>query len=751
MNALLEAVDWRTKFAQEEDTEKAFLDMAYRELQDKAAPLMKPQHRLGFEIVDKNEDSTRLVGIFAFRVNKNLYYAPVFFLNGQIKGTDLLYSHGTKSFIPMQEKWLDYIVNSQQSDQGDPVNLANLQGWKHGPNFYQLMYPPGGHKMAEVTKTMEDLNALPTAKSAWLQMQIVAELVKDASAEQELLLPKFLSEHGIETLETLIGWMENEPKFAQALADVYPEDQYLVAPKNKKADDQAKEKIIIVTQAEQADLPDEKKKELISRKYTVLDTRKEDEFTRVYKVAYGEHLSNPTESGVFNVLAQGGVLVPSLVLTTPTNFQGEREFRSMVLPVDDKSPCLVFADTRAVFGELLEKENPKADFGSRTIDMDKMKIGKHYILVDPDSLDSVVPFEVEGTVKSDEKVISFKIRECDWNFDYLRERDSLSGSNMNTRGGSPCDASYGSSQQVSATGVEIMEHGQIRVDKSGRTLRIPAKYKAVEIQTRSQSKIDCRDVYPGDMDEVQDYLLKSGVHKVTGEKRASTGYLFRVDDTLDSGECGPEGAVLRLIGGLGFKEADAREFVALVDDLGTAKLMFKTGLDSSVIQTGQIPDFYMGYDHELRANMQQPQRFRMPIMNTTLPPQQARIGDKYNGEQGDGPDMSSASPSDLAAFAGEKQMKTIFDHGVVGQLAKTYSSSAVIEGYMNKLMSALDALGRTIFLYYWKNEEFVSSYGADDQPELEAKLLGNFKNLGDIILDLKTKSLTSEDGKNLPV
>ena len=43
---------------------------------------MKSPYRVGFEIVHHNDDNTRLVGIFVFRVNKDLYYAPVFFING---------------------------------------------------------------------------------------------------------------------------------------------------------------------------------------------------------------------------------------------------------------------------------------------------------------------------------------------------------------------------------------------------------------------------------------------------------------------------------------------------------------------------------------------------------------------------------------------------------------------------------------------------------------------------------------------
>ncbi|MEO5712330.1 MAG: hypothetical protein ABIT37_02490 [Luteolibacter sp.] len=66
---------------------------------------------LGFEIVDKNEDNNRLVGFFAFRVSGELLMVPVFYLNGQIKGQDLIYRKPVNRFYPNTEKWVAYFVS----------------------------------------------------------------------------------------------------------------------------------------------------------------------------------------------------------------------------------------------------------------------------------------------------------------------------------------------------------------------------------------------------------------------------------------------------------------------------------------------------------------------------------------------------------------------------------------------------------------------------------------------------------------
>jgi hypothetical protein len=77
--------NWREKVAamteiDDIDIEKTFSDIASGFVANKVGDLMKDQHRIGFEIVKKNEDNTRMIGVFAFKVDRELLFAPVFFL-----------------------------------------------------------------------------------------------------------------------------------------------------------------------------------------------------------------------------------------------------------------------------------------------------------------------------------------------------------------------------------------------------------------------------------------------------------------------------------------------------------------------------------------------------------------------------------------------------------------------------------------------------------------------------------------------
>jgi hypothetical protein len=118
------------------------MDQAYMAVQSKAAPIMRAPYRIGFEIVHRNNDNTRLVGIFVFRVNKDLYYAPVFFINGNIKGTDLFYRHTTKSFVPATESWVEYLISLSETSEGKGVPISERINTRRQMNLQAIVSPP---------------------------------------------------------------------------------------------------------------------------------------------------------------------------------------------------------------------------------------------------------------------------------------------------------------------------------------------------------------------------------------------------------------------------------------------------------------------------------------------------------------------------------------------------------------------------------------------------------------------------------
>lgn len=142
----------RFKFAsiggeQEQGFEQAFSSLAYAYLKDKAPRLL--DFIVGFQLVDRNEDNTKACGLFGFKVGDQWLYAPVFFLNGDLKGHELLYIKKQDCFVPMKENWVNSIISRKPHalGKGSEKNTHELGGLQ--PNLMRMSRPPTGYKYGE--------------------------------------------------------------------------------------------------------------------------------------------------------------------------------------------------------------------------------------------------------------------------------------------------------------------------------------------------------------------------------------------------------------------------------------------------------------------------------------------------------------------------------------------------------------------------------------------------------------------------
>lgn len=153
MNSFIDQ-DWRKQASltatNDLDIEKAFSDQASGFVENKVGDLMKDQYRIGFEIVKKNDENTRMVGIFAFKVEKDLLFAPVFFINGEIKGP-LLYRCNTKTFVPANKDWATYLIESMEMDEGKGRDRSRRVDSAPLVQMQRITFrPPGMRKGASV-------------------------------------------------------------------------------------------------------------------------------------------------------------------------------------------------------------------------------------------------------------------------------------------------------------------------------------------------------------------------------------------------------------------------------------------------------------------------------------------------------------------------------------------------------------------------------------------------------------------------
>lgn len=264
----LASYDWKKAAAQVMDNgsvERAFMDQAYGFLANKAGKLMQDPYRLGFEVVYKNDSNTRMVGIFAFRVNDQILYVPVFFLNGDIKGTDLLYRQETKSFVPLNEEWVTFLTEKNNYDPGIPVDRKEFTRANNHVRLEDIAYPPNYKRdkrasdttidsvqtLGDIDKVIEaafnkkvpaagkmldpvgeedadvDNNNTVNKTDKYLaaRRKAVAEsLNKDAG----YLIRKFITEDGgVAAINKVASMFEACPDFAEALVSSIEEKDYL--------------------------------------------------------------------------------------------------------------------------------------------------------------------------------------------------------------------------------------------------------------------------------------------------------------------------------------------------------------------------------------------------------------------------------------------------------------------------------------------------------------------------------------------
>lgn len=251
----LASYDWKKAAAQVMDdgsVERAFMDQAYGFLANKAGKLMQDPHRLGFEVVYKNDSNTRMVGIFAFRVNDQILYVPVFFLNGEIKGTDLLYRQETKSFVPLNDEWVTYLTEKNNYEPGSPIDRKEFTRANNHVRFEDIAYPPNykRDKRASEEEKIQTLGDIDKIIEAAFNKQIPAkaELVEvsdeEAAVDKKLadkrkavaegtakaggLIRQFITEDGgVEAVAKIASMFEQDYAFAEALVSNLDEKDYM--------------------------------------------------------------------------------------------------------------------------------------------------------------------------------------------------------------------------------------------------------------------------------------------------------------------------------------------------------------------------------------------------------------------------------------------------------------------------------------------------------------------------------------------
>lgn len=166
----------------DDDIEKAFADQASGFIENKLGALMKDDNRIGFEIVKKNDDNTRMVGVFAFKIDKDVVFAPVFFLNGEIKGP-LLYRCNTKTFVPANKEWANYLLESVERKEGEPRSRTKLKDSPPRVHMDRITFRPQGTNKSASSCECDCDKKCVEGGSCDLAIPAIVKSIKDINGE----------------------------------------------------------------------------------------------------------------------------------------------------------------------------------------------------------------------------------------------------------------------------------------------------------------------------------------------------------------------------------------------------------------------------------------------------------------------------------------------------------------------------------------------------------------------------------------
>ncbi len=417
---------------QEQGFEQAFASLAYTFIKDKAPRLL--DYVVGFQLVDRNEDNTKAVGIYGFKVGDQWLYAPIFFLNGDMKGHELLYVKKQDSFVPMKENWINYLISRRPHELGEssPQDTWQLGGLP--PDIYRLTHPPTSSKYgsdgASLMPSMQQwaYDALPMLaacatrdenffhKKASLDLGDflkadfrLVERAYNTTQRYPLLKKAFDRFYGDDFFRAMGEWHKNQ------LNSILPEKQAAgfrrrkpLKTRRKRAGDLsllpeapeavnpnegltffvldkfAAEMVDGETKKNKTDedapggisynldvLDEEEREKLLKDTVLIKDKRDPHGVSMVYNTQVSSELVNPSESGLYQVLEKPGTFDEMLVILHPQSNKGGEPYATVIRMSDPRNWLNIHASHLWVRQNPIHNEKPMANAAADRPSFDK--------------------------------------------------------------------------------------------------------------------------------------------------------------------------------------------------------------------------------------------------------------------------------------------------------------------------------------------------------------------------------------------
>jgi len=691
------------------------------------------EYLLGFSMVDSDEKENRGIGVLLAKVGDTYIYIPSIYRHGQICDMDLLYEPENNRFLPAQDNTLSYLLSKKTDTTAEAVEKPQMSrgGTNGGAGSVSLNLPfTMFTKVAsgEITDTPSILK-IAAADIAQVLLSYSGSFENLYQSINDISAPKLgklasatMSEALLNKLDTPAGynafaqWYSKEDidKLVDTLIDNVVIDR--VGVKGKGPNPPAEPvKVLTSASVEARDLSDEEKASIIRDGAVIVDNRGLVP-SEVFKLKQNSDYQTPSQNGLYELLKLDGTTVTAYVVDM-NGAEGFDKFTTTheaygIIPVDDGAPRRMHRIDFAPLGQFypMDMSIPLGgtDIGSLT--RDTFRNGE-IVIVTPKgealALRSDGMYDDGHWLHTDEdKFVGFRAHPV-----MLEAADGL--------GKFPCDADDArtwvkvdietklspmpdvSAKREHITQIIVGRPGSV-MQIRGNSLRVPEGSKVYDVPSSYEANNDLDLVDQSNAVEAiaeRDKLIKVTIYSADGlvtlsdkmMKKASGSIIDVAKQLVIDYAVAPKDAV-RLV-----KEASAKQ-----------------GGDSYLIKVANSSGFDMAFAQE------EPSKIDYTETTVLEPKQSAK-------------DIDDQSLINNAMNAGVRQ---VLDVDMLKLLAEDDSSAREIRTYIPKLVGAVDALGRLLFLTR-VNDSMQESYGEQRTLVMEKSIKSAFVKLWDIVLGLQ--------------
>jgi len=749
------------------ELETAIFTLSSHYIKEKASKLFDLNYFVGFRILDKNEDNTKVVGVYGFKVGSAWAYIPIFFDKGKINGFELLYIQTKDQFVPLKEGWVDWLIKEGGDSVFGSCNSKDFRqlGIRY-PDMRQLTQPPALGKVANFESWLQPA-IIGMAKHAAAEIpKLNINLEKIASADARIFTRLAYACDQYPIMKVAMDSFYGEEFFAKTfeklsnafnkIATAKKATKYqLRTPKNAA--------VRVITQDDTAAFPflsEKQAAELISLGNLTIDDREDDEIAIVEDEMQFE---SPADTGVYDVFFADGSIRECLVIINPW-FVKERPSRDLCLVVDWKRKYTIYAKKAAV---LTVRGSGKQDWfnrlpaeqfkGATSMRNSEAKDCRGRIIVTPcgcgtipldaSNADGVWHINPWRDQQDNRRDISYDMKNEGTEITLSRLHDLFIANNRDYNTQREGDDVKGELPKWVICSPTFA--GNKMVFRDGK-LVLPKIFKYIDIDPYKHSQGDVTALALATENDIVQ-LLQTNRRKLKVARVDKTYLINRVAHDKVA-------AFKKLVLDYSFRDKTAREILAAVDLLPnqTLDIPYREPLH----KVAELPIDLIGRggggllseipEHILPAMFSDPpiaadSYSGIPIQGDMSEAQQLGYED-----QPVPPDwLQEVPPPDPMALQGAMDAastgnKDIFDVSTLLSLIGARRTEDLVGDYSKIFKASLDRIGRTLFLLFSDRTKFEDKFGDDDVVKLETTLLDVWEVLGDLVLFLLQRDNTPE-------